>query len=668
MTSTQRIRKLLIANRGDVASRVMATAKRMGIATVAVFSEADALLPFVREADEAVCIGPAAAAESYLSIERILEAAARVRADAIHPGWGFLAENARFARAVEDAGLIFVGPTPESIETMGDKRRAKAIAIEMGIPVIEGIVPESQEFSLLLAAARELGAPLLLKASAGGGGKGMKRLDSLEGVEDAIRSAQREAEAAFGDGSLLLERYIDQARHVEVQVLADGAGNVIHAYERECSIQRRHQKIIEECPSPAVDHGLRCRMGEAAVRCAQAIGYRGVGTVEFLLAPDRSFHFLEMNTRLQVEHATTEMVTGLDLVEEQLRVARGERLRFIQDEIPLSGHALEVRLYAEDPAKDFLPQTGTLFDFAWEDVPGLRVEASVERGSVVSTHYDPMLARLVIHAGDRQTAIDRMIRCLSGLGLAGVQTNRRLLVQALEHEAFRSGDTHTHFIPEHLAEALHEGPARESLIDASVAGMLFGFEMRRREAEVLSSIPRGYRNNFHTHEALSFDSGVEGQPPIELRYRHLGEGRFELLADAQPRSVTLLGLEAHELRWELDGLRRQARVVEHQDTFFVTTLSAAVSVRQRARFPERVLEAIAGACIAPMPGRVLSLSVALGERVEAGQRLAVLEAMKMEHEVRAPHAGEIVRVDVAEGDQVDADALLFVIQLEDEAE
>jgi len=417
MTSTQRIRKLLIANRGDVASRVMATAKRMGIATVAVFSEADALLPFVREADEAVCIGPAAAVESYLSIERILEAAARVGADAIHPGWGFLAENARFARAVEDAGLIFVGPTPESIETMGDKRRAKAIAIEMGIPVIEGIVPESQEFSLLLAAARELGAPLLLKASAGGGGKGMKRLDSLEGVEDAIRSAQREAEAAFGDGSLLLERYIDQARHVEVQVLADGAGNVIHAYERECSIQRRHQKIIEECPSPAVDHGLRCRMGEAAVRCAQAIGYRGVGTVEFLLAPDRSFHFLEMNTRLQVEHATTEMVTGLDLVEEQLRVARGERLRFIQDEIPLSGHALEVRLYAEDPAKDFLPQTGTLFDFAWEDVPGLRVEASVERGSVVSTHYDPMLARLVIHAGDRQTAIDRMIRCLSGLSL-----------------------------------------------------------------------------------------------------------------------------------------------------------------------------------------------------------------------------------------------------------
>ena len=255
MTSTQRIRKLLIANRGDVASRVMATAKRMGIATVAVFSEADALLPFVREADEAVCIGPAAAVESYLSIERILEAAARVGADAIHPGWGFLAENARFARAVEDAGLIFVGPTPESIETMGDKRRAKAIAIEMGIPVIEGIVPESQEFSVLLAAARELGAPLLLKASAGGGGKGMKRLDSLEGVEDAIRSAQREAEAAFGDGSLLLERYIDQARHVEVQVLADGAGNVIHAYERECSIQRRHQKIIEECPSPAVDHG-----------------------------------------------------------------------------------------------------------------------------------------------------------------------------------------------------------------------------------------------------------------------------------------------------------------------------------------------------------------------------------------------------------------------------
>ncbi|NOY91474.1 MAG: ATP-grasp domain-containing protein [Deltaproteobacteria bacterium] len=664
MTTTKPIRKLLIANRGDVASRVMTTARRMGISCVAVFSDADADLPFVREADEAVRIGPAPAAESYLNVERVLEAAARVGADAIHPGWGFLAENAGFARAVEDAGLVFVGPTPESIESMGDKRRAKAIAAEVGVPVIEGAIPEAQDDATLMACARQLGAPLLLKAAAGGGGKGMKRLDSLDGLEEAIQSARREAEAAFGDGSLLLERYVERPRHVEIQILADGAGNVIHAYERECSIQRRHQKIIEECPSPALDHELRARMGEAAVRCAQAIGYRGVGTVEFLLAPSGEFYFLEMNTRLQVEHATTEMVTGLDLVEVQLRVARGERLHFIQDEIPLSGHALEVRLYAEDPAKDFLPQTGRLLDFAWESVPGLRVEAGVEEGSVVSPHYDPMLARVVMHAQDRATVIDRMIRFLSSLGLAGVATNRQLLIRALDHTAFRSGDTHTHFIQEHLAEALSARPSGEYLRSACVAATLFGFETRRGEADLLRTIPRGYRNNFHTPQGLSFESEGEDEN-IELSYRHLGAGRFEMDLNGEKRSVALLGLEENTLRWEDAGVRRRSRVVRHELTFYVTTLDACVSLRQRPRFPEREVERVVGACIAPMPGRVLSLRVAVGDRVEAGQGLAVLEAMKMEHSVRAPHAGEVVRVDVTEGDQVEADALLFVIRADE---
>jgi len=660
------LRKLLVANRGDVASRVMRTAQSMGIHCVAIFSDADADLPFVREADEAVRVGPAAAAESYLSIERVIEAAQRTGVDAIHPGWGFLAENAAFARAVEDAGFIFVGPTPDSIERMGDKRRAKQIAIELGVPVIEGVIPEAQDDATLAACARELGAPLLLKASAGGGGKGMKRLDSLDGLEDAIASARREAEAAFGDGSLLLERYIERPRHVEVQILADGAGNVIHAYERECSIQRRHQKIIEESPSPALDHALRDRMGEAAVRCAEAIGYRGVGTVEFLLAPDRSFYFLEMNTRLQVEHGVTELVTGLDLVAEQLHVARGERLRFIQDEIPLEGHALEVRLYAEDADKGFLPQTGTLHDFHVSEAArlgaDLRVEATVERGSLVSPHYDPMLARLMVRGPDRTTAIERMRRCLMHLGLAGVVTNRDLLVRCLDHSAFRAGDTHTHFIDQHASELLGQPRDAGLTEDAAIAATLFACEQRRDASPLPASIPRGYRNNFHTPQSLRFETSDECA--IEVSYRLRRDGVYDLSVGEESREVRLLSYGEDELRWESKGLRKRARVVEHSENVTVTMAAGALTLKVLPRFPQQDVASVPGACIAPMPGRVLALDVAEGDQVEEGQRLLLLEAMKMEHEVRATHAGRITRIAVAVDDQLDADALLLVIEAE----
>jgi len=667
--SARPLRKLLIANRGDVASRVMKTAQRLGIHCVAVFSDADADLPFVREADEAVRIGPAAAAESYLSIERVLDAARRTGVDAIHPGWGFLAENAAFARAVEDAGLIFVGPTPDAIERMGDKRRAKEIALELGVPVIEGVIPEAQDDATLAACARELGVPLLLKASAGGGGKGMKRLDALDDLEQAIQSARREAEAAFGDGSLLLERYIERPRHVEVQVLADGAGNVVHAYERECSIQRRHQKIIEESPSPALNHALRDRMGEAAVRCAQAIGYRGVGTVEFLLAPSGDFYFLEMNTRLQVEHGVTELVTGLDLVEEQLRVARGERLRFIQDEIPLDGHAIEVRLYAEDADKGFLPQTGTLYDFHVAEAArmgaDLRVEATVECGSEVSPHYDPMLARLMVRGPDRTTALERMRRCLMHLGLAGVVTNRDLLVRCLDHAAFRAGDTHTHFIDQHRGELLEQPLDAALCADAAIAATLFACTQRHEASPLPASIPRGYRNNFHTPQRLRLLASDESV--IEVGYRLRRDGVYELTVNGETQNVRLVHAGESDVCWESGGLRKRARVVSHGEHVTVTMASGALTLKRMPRFPERDVVSVPGACIAPMPGRVLALDVAEGDEVEEGQRLLLLEAMKMEHEVRASHAGRVTRVAVAEGDQLDADALLLVIATADDA-
>jgi acetyl-CoA carboxylase biotin carboxylase subunit len=450
------IRKLLVANRGEIALRIFRTAREMGISTVAVYSDADVRAPFARYADEAVHIGPAPAAQSYLSIDRVIDAALRTGADAIHPGYGFLSENAEFARAVKAAGLIFVGPGAEAMEVMGSKLAAKAAAAEAGVPLVPGSAGAVADVAEARAAAERIGFPLLVKASAGGGGKGMRLVHDPTELDEQFERAVSEATNAFGDGSVFLEKFATRPRHIEIQILADQHGNCVHLFERECSIQRRHQKVVEEAPSAVLTPELRAEMGACAVRLSQACGYVGAGTVEFVLDADMHFFFLEMNTRLQVEHPVTECITGVDLVREQLRIAEGHPLPWSQEELRIGGHAIELRVYAEDTAAGFLPSTGTLTHYLAPTGPGVRVDDGVEAGQEIPIYYDPMLAKLVVHAPDREAAIARLLRAIDEYAIGGVSTTLDFGRFAVDHPAFRSGQFDTHFVRDHyVPEALH---------------------------------------------------------------------------------------------------------------------------------------------------------------------------------------------------------------------
>jgi 3-methylcrotonyl-CoA carboxylase alpha subunit len=663
------IRKLLIANRGEIALRIQRTCRAMGIATVAVFSDADEDALFVRRADEAVRIGPAPSRESYLVIEKIVDAARRTGADAIHPGYGFLSERAELAEACEAAGIVFVGPTPAAIRAMGLKREAKRTAAEAGVPVVPGYDGASQDDDELYARALEVGFPLLLKASAGGGGKGMRLVHEEAALRGAIESARREALSAFGDGTLIVERYVQGPRHVEIQILGDRHGNLVHLFERECSIQRRHQKIVEESPSPAISPDLRARMGQAAIAVGRAIGYSSAGTVEFVLGDDGAFYFLEVNTRLQVEHPVTEMVTGIDLVAEQIRVARGERLSFTQEDLRLSGHALEVRLYAEDPANHFLPSTGRLVDFHVPTEEGVRLDTGVETGDEVSMHYDPMVAKIIAHGRTRDEARRRLVRTLERASVMGVTTNRAFLARVLEHPAFAAGSLSTHFIAEHLQDALAEPADAERDRLAVVAAALVGHTERAAGRVVLPALPAGYRNNRFGPERVTFEVGGA---TVEVSYTPArGPGMagrrraFDVVVgEGAPRRYTLVSWHAPVLTLEDDaGAVHRFRVIvgEGGARFWVHGPRGSVALRELPRFPERGAAKEKGSCNAPMPGKVVRVAVAEGEVVEAGAVLVVLEAMKMEHSVRAPEAGRVTRLAVREGDQVDGGAILAVV-------
>jgi len=462
-------RRILIANRGEIAIRIMRACRELGIETVAVYSEADAAAPHVAHADRAICIGPPPSRESYLNIPRIIEAAGATGADAVHPGYGFLAENATFARAVEDAGVVFIGPSPDAIAAMGNKTVARQTAVAAGVPVLPADEDPPAEPQALAAAARRLGYPLLIKAAAGGGGKGMRVVRQEADLADAFGAAGREALAAFGDGRLFLERYIERPRHVEVQILADHYGNIIHLGERECSIQRRHQKIVEETPSPAVDSALRQRMTDAAVAVMRRVGYRNAGTVEFLLAPDGDFYFLEVNTRLQVEHPITELVTGIDLVHAQLRIAGGERLWLTQADVLPRGHAIECRICAEDPERQFLPSPGTIIDVREPQGPGIRVDSGIAPGFTVPLHYDPLLAKLSVWGETREVARQRMLAALQDYVILGCTTAIPFLRDVLAHPAFAGGATHTGFIDAHLPS--WQEPEAHRLIAAIAAAI-----------------------------------------------------------------------------------------------------------------------------------------------------------------------------------------------------
>jgi len=661
---TRRFEKILVANRGEVARRVMRSAREMGIASVAVYSDADARAPHVADADEAVRIGPAPSAESYLAIERILDAARAVRADAIHPGYGFLAENAQFAERCGEAGLAFIGPPAAVIRKMGDKLEAKAILAAAGVPVIPGVAVEGKNDAELAAAVREIGFPVLVKAAAGGGGKGMRVVAAEAELARALAAARREAAAAFGDDTLLVERYFDAPRHVEIQIFGDTQGQLVHCFERECSIQRRFQKIIEEAPSPVVDDRLRRAMGAAAIAAGKAIGYVGAGTVEFLVDAAGGFHFLEVNTRLQVEHPVTEAIAGIDLVRWQIQVAQGEPLPLAQEDLELRGHAIEARLYAEDPANDFLPATGAIALWEPPSLPGVRIDSGVAAGSEVGIHYDPLLAKIIAEGADRGEATRRLVAALRGLGVGGVTTNREFLIAALEHPAFAAGQLDTHFVERHLPPATRRAQRNSAVERAhAIAAALHAHERRRGDGPLPPSIPSGWRNNRWRAQDVSYQLGNDRTAePIEVRYVATGAGRFEVEAGGETSQVGVAAADAGMLRLEIDGVLRRFRVAVDGDRSFVHSPLGSTELTEIPRFPPALATELSGGCIAPMPGVVRSVAVSVGDRVEAGSVLLVLEAMKMEHSLVAYAPSVVVEVRVEVGQMVDPDAVLVVLE------
>lgn len=656
----QTIKKILIANRGEIALRVMRTCRAMGIAPVAVYSDADRRAPFVRAADEAAHIGPSPSAASYLSIDKIIAAARRVGADAIHPGYGFLSENADFAQACQENGIIFIGPTPEAIRRMGSKVEAKKIMAAAGVPVIPGFSAAGLSDHEIEIRARSLLYPLLVKASAGGGGKGMRIVHEAARLPAALEAARREAKNAFGDDTLLIERYFDSPRHIEIQILGDAHGHLIHCFERECSIQRRYQKIIEEAPSPAISDTPRREMGAAAVAAGRAIGYRSAGTVEFVVDGEGKFYFLEVNTRLQVEHPVTEAVTGLDLVRLQILIAQGEPLPVRQEDLSIQGHAIECRLYAEDPPAEFLPSTGVLC--RWEEgrVPGIRYESGVEAGSEVTIHYDPMLAKIIAHAPTRAEAAQRLAKALAEMSVHGVRTNLSLLLQILRHPEFLAGRLDTHFIAKHIALDRRRTPVQEEADRVhAVAVALWQQALHRAQATVLPSLPSGWRNNPSQMQETTY---TVGEASLRVQYRVGGDDHIDVVVDGHSHAAAVLGWDDKHLTMELDGLCRHYKLVTHHDVHYAHSALGTSELREVPRFPPPARAEVHGGCRAPMPGKILSVRVVPGQAVKKGDGLVVLEAMKMEHEVQAPRDGFVREVPVQVGQQVEAGSVLTVIE------
>ncbi len=666
------LRCVLVANRGEIARRVFATARTMGLRTVAVHSGADADAPFVAEADLAVRLPGSTPTETYLRADLVVEAALAAGADCVHPGYGFLSENAGFARAVQDAGLVFVGPSPEAIEAMGDKLAAKRLMADAGVPTLPSVDATGLSGNELDDAAQRVGFPVLVKAAFGGGGRGMREVRSPGELAQAVEGARREATSAFGDGTVFLERLVERPRHVEVQVFGDTHGHTVALFERECSIQRRHQKIVEECPSPAVDQALRERLSQAAVRAVQTLDYVGAGTVEFLLEDSGEFFFLEVNTRLQVEHPVTEAVTGLDLVHLQLQVAAGKPLPPEALSPTMTGAAIEVRLYAEDPAQDWLPQSGVLDEF---DVPadtafrtpsgyGIRLDSGVVSGSEVGVHYDPMLAKVIAHGPDRDAAALALAGALSRARLYGLRTNRDLLVNVLRSPGFLAGETDTAFVTRHgldvLAAPLLPAHARPLHV---LAAALAGAALRRASAPVLAGLPSGWRNNPTVPQSTVFDGGF-------VHYR-LGRDALTADVDGQPVPAQLVACDVvarDRVRVVLEraGLRTPVDVhVVGAHAHTDSTWGSATFVEQ-PRFPDPQSRIAPGSLTAAMPGTVTRVAVAEGDHVDAGEVVVVLEAMKMEHPIAAPVGGTVQRLDVTVGQQVTTGAVLAVVAPDDD--
>ncbi len=665
-------RKILIANRGEIACRVIRSAHRMGAAAVAVYSEADANAMHVAMADEAVLLGPPPVQESYLLIDKIIEAARRTGAEAIHPGYGFLAENAAFAEACAAADITFIGPPASAIRAMGEKAAAKALMQKANVPVVPGYHGDDQDDDVLAGAAEEIGYPVLIKAVLGGGGKGMRQVNDPGRFANALKGARREGLSSFGDDKVLVEKYLERPRHIEIQVFADQHGNVVHLFERDCSVQRRHQKVLEEAPAPGMTPEMRRTMGDAAVAAAAAIDYVGAGTVEFIadvshgLSED-AFFFMEMNTRLQVEHPVTEMITGQDLVEWQLRVAAGEKLPLSQDELVIDGHAVEARIYSENPQKKFLPATGTLHRLRPPaESAHLRVDTGVREGDEVSMFYDPMIAKLIVWDRDRPAALRRLHDALVRYEIAGVITNVNFLAAVAAHPAFAAGDLETGFIDKHRDDLI---PAPGAVPDQALAlaclDMLLARQGHAAPADPHSPWSRvdGWRLNDQGHDELSFLDDEGGDITVAVHYPAAGGYRLAL-----PGGDMLANGEIDDggtLWADLDGLRVRAAVVHDGDR--VTILSGGRSHRIE-RVDKMALHDVdleeGGKVTAPLPGKIVQVQVGLGDSVKKGEALLILEAMKMEHTITAPRDAVIAGIPFGPGEQVEEGVELILFEAE----
>ncbi|MBL8570573.1 MAG: ATP-grasp domain-containing protein [Phreatobacter sp.] len=651
-TTATPFRTVLVANRGEIALRVMRTARRMGYGTVAVHSSADTTSAHVRFADRAVLIGGPLPAESYLDIPAIIDAAKASGADAVHPGYGFLAENAAFANACREAGLVFIGPSPESIEAMGDKARAKAFMQAAGVPVVPGYQGDDQSEARFAAEAQTIGFPVMIKAVAGGGGRGMRLVADAASLPALLASAQSEAKNAFADATVLIEKAVVSPRHIEIQVFGDCHGNALHLGERDCSVQRRHQKLVEEAPSPAVSDALRARMGEVSVKAVQALGYEGAGTLEFLLDRDGGFYFMEMNTRLQVEHPVTEAITGLDLVEWQLRVAAGEALPLAQHELRFAGHAIEVRLCAEDPAHDFMPQSGRFG--AWAMPEMLRVETAMADGAEVPPFYDSMVAKLIAHGPTRDAARLMLAEGLARATALGVATNQGFLKRVLEHEAFAAGEATTAFVGAH-GEALASRPSA-ILPDAALAALILF---------VADSAPRHRARARHVGPPLPVPMLVEiGGTKSEVAIHRDRDGGYRIDAGDQRTTVIVEAISAAGLRLRLGALALDVPFHRVGADLFIQRGADQIHVRDLTRAATKPAgsDGSDGRLVAAMNGRIVAVHAAIGEDVAAGQPLVTLEAMKMEHVHAAPVAGRLVEIAVTPGEQVTTGRLMAAIE------
>ncbi|MBQ4818992.1 biotin carboxylase N-terminal domain-containing protein [Aquimarina sp. MMG016] len=655
----KKISTILIANRGEIASRVIRTCKKIGITCVAVYSDADKDAPYVKQADMSIYIGASEPANSYLDQDKVIAAAKRSGSDAIHPGYGFLSENASFARKCEEANIIFIGPNSQAIEAMGSKSQAKTIMEESGVPVIPGYKGKDQSEDILKTEALKIGFPVLLKATAGGGGKGMRIVYEEKEIANAIISAKREAKNAFGDDELLIEKYIESGRHIEFQIFGDQQGNVVHLLERECTIQRRYQKVIEESPSPIMTEELRATMGEAAVLAAKALNYDNAGTVEFIFDDKTGdFYFLEVNTRLQVEHPVTEAITGLDLVQMQIESAQGLPLQISQEDVKADGYAIEARLYAEDAANNFAPVTGTVHQFNFPDIEGLRVESAIESGSEISMFYDPMIAKIIVKDKDRLSAHSKLGYALQQMICLGTVTNQSFLQTLIQHKDFKNGDYNTHFIDEHINLSEIHSLSKVRIQEIAIVITLHSWHDRESSRGVLKSLPSGWRSNFYEYQKEIFI--INGEK-LMVQYKYENQN-FTLLVNDQEFTAEIVEVVKDKARFSINGIQKDYTVFSEGNDYFVHTATIGnVQMTRQDRFPVKEKEVVKGGYESPIPSQIVKIHVSEGDKVKEGDPLIVISSMKMENILLANENGTVEEVYVEEGNNVEAGFLLLKI-------